>query len=123
MTHCQPEKLGCIYNEDLEEKGVLLNDQIVIESPCPDVCLRICAIGCSFFQGLSLALRSHDQLLSSHWSYPPHPPPPRKKNVTPHTFFLPHPKTFVCRPPLNKLNRKKQKNKFDPSYKVFFLAP
>ena len=34
----------------------------VIKSPCPSVwvCLSVCAIGFSFFKGLSLALRSHD---------------------------------------------------------------
>ena len=37
------------------------------------VCLCVCAIGCSFFQGLSLALRSHDQFQTSHWLNPPHP--------------------------------------------------
>ena len=41
----------------------------VIESPCPS----ICAIGCSFFRGLSLALRSHDQFQASHWSSLPSP--------------------------------------------------
>ena len=33
----------------------------VIESRCPSVCLFVCAIGCSFFRGLSLALRLNDQ--------------------------------------------------------------
>ena len=46
--------------------------ELVIESPCPSVCLfvcvSVCAIGCSFFRGLSLALRSHDQFQASHWS-------------------------------------------------------
>ena len=32
------------------------------------VCVWFCAIGCSFFQGLSLSLRSHDQFQASHWS-------------------------------------------------------
>ena len=31
-------------------------------------CVCVCAIGCSFFLGLSLALRSHDQFQASHWS-------------------------------------------------------
>ena len=31
------------------------------------VCLCVCAIGCSFFLGLSLAMRSHDQFKASHW--------------------------------------------------------
>ena len=43
-------------------------------SVCGDVCLWFCAIGCSFFRGLSLALRSHDQIPASHWSTPPAPP-------------------------------------------------
>ena len=32
------------------------------------ICLSVCTIGCSFFQGLSLDLRSHDQFQASHWS-------------------------------------------------------
>ena len=36
--------------------------KLVIESPCPCVCLSVCAIGCSFFRGLSSAFRSHDQI-------------------------------------------------------------
>ena len=32
------------------------------------VCLSVCAIGCSFFRGLSLALRSHDQFEACDWS-------------------------------------------------------
>ena len=31
------------------------------------VCVCVCAIGCIFFRGLSLALRSHDQIPASHW--------------------------------------------------------
>ena len=31
-------------------------------------CVWYCTIGCSFFLGLSLALRSHDQFEASHWS-------------------------------------------------------
>ena len=46
--------------------------ELVIESPCMCVCLFVCAIGCSFFLGLSLALRSQDQIPASHWSTP-HP--------------------------------------------------
>ena len=37
-----------------------------IESRCPSVCLSLYI--CDFFQGLSLALRSHDQIPASHWS-------------------------------------------------------
>ena len=40
--------------------------KLVIELLCPCVC----ATGCSFFRGLSLALRSHDQIPASHWSTP-----------------------------------------------------
>ena len=32
------------------------------------VVLWFCAIGCSFFQGLSLALKSHNQFQAFHWS-------------------------------------------------------
>ena len=32
------------------------------------VAMSVCAIECSFFLGLSLALRSHDQIPASHWS-------------------------------------------------------
>ena len=53
--------------------------ELVIELPCPCVCLFVCAIGCSFFRGLSLALRSHDQFQASHWSSPPTPPKKKKK--------------------------------------------
>ena len=35
------------------------------------VCLSVCAIGCSLFLGLSLALTSHDQFQAPHWSLPP----------------------------------------------------
>ena len=53
-------------------RGGLVNSKIFIESPFPSVCLcvclSVCAIGCSFFRGLSLALRSHDQIPASHWS-------------------------------------------------------
>ena len=42
--------------------------ELVIESPCPCVYLSVYAIGCSFFRGLSLALRSHNQFQASHWS-------------------------------------------------------
>ena len=37
------------------------------------VCLDVCAIVCSFFLGVSLALRSHDQFQASHFSTPPPP--------------------------------------------------
>ena len=37
-------------------------------SVCLFVCLCVCAIECSFFRGLSLALRSHDQIPASDWS-------------------------------------------------------
>ena len=30
--------------------------------------VSMCAIGCSFFLGLSLDLRPHDQIPASHWS-------------------------------------------------------
>ena len=89
-----------LIDTDKEDRKILLNSQnmattmffssfslnwahladSVIESPCPCVnCLSVCAIGCSFFQGL-LALRSHDQFQASHWSsipplLPPLPPP------------------------------------------------
>ena len=33
-------------------------------------CLSVCAMRCSFFLGLSLALRSHDHFQASHWSPP-----------------------------------------------------
>ena len=41
----------------------------VIESPCPSVCLCVCAIGCSFCLGLSLA-NTGDMISSQacHWS-------------------------------------------------------
>ena len=38
----------------------------VIELPCLSVCLCVCQ--CSFFQGLLLALRSHDHFQASLWS-------------------------------------------------------
>ena len=43
------------------------------------VVLGFCAIKCSCFLGLSLALRSHDQFQDSHWSSPLPPPkhPPK----------------------------------------------
>ena len=44
-----------------------------IESRCPSVCLSACLFvpfPCNFFWGLSLALRSHDQIPASHWSTP-----------------------------------------------------
>ena len=40
----------------------------IIELQCPSVCLSVCPFSCDFFQGLSLALRSHDQIPASHWS-------------------------------------------------------
>ena len=42
--------------------------ELVIESPCPCVWMCVCAIRCSVFRGLSLALRSHDQFQASHRS-------------------------------------------------------
>ena len=45
--------LSCLHGS----QWLHTNQHSVIESPCHSVC----AIGCSFFQGLSLALRSHDQ--------------------------------------------------------------
>ena len=67
------------------------------------VCLCVCAIGCSFFLGLSSALRSHDQFQASYWS-PPQPPFP-----TPFIKFL-----FAPHPP--------KKNFFNPlNFFYFFL--
>ena len=59
-----------------------------IESRCPsDV-----PFSCHLFQGLSLALRSHDKIPASHWSTPPppHPPPSgvKKKGVWGKLFFF-----------------------------------
>ena len=45
--------------------------------PCPSVCVWFCANGCSYFQGPSLALRSHDQFQAFHWS-----------SLLPHYFFF-----------------------------------
>ena len=54
----------------------------IIESLFPFMCvLGVCAIGCSFFLGLSLVLRSHDQFQTSHWSSHPHHSPHQKKIV------------------------------------------
>ena len=43
-----------------------LRAELIIECPRPCVCLSVClsvyAIGCSFFRGLSLVLRSHVQI-------------------------------------------------------------
>ena len=61
----------------------------VIESPCPSVWMSVCPwYMCSFFLGLSLALRSHDQFQASHWSSPHLPPPIFFLNF----FFGPPPK-------------------------------
>ena len=61
-----------------------------------DVCLYVYVyvpFQCNFFQGLSLALRSHDQFKASHWStLLPHPPsnptppplPPPPLNISSH---------------------------------------
>ena len=68
----------------------------VIELLCPSVCLCFCTTGCSFFLGLTLTLRSHDQFQASHWSSLP--PPPLKKNWN--KFYLPRPPFFG--PPVNK---------------------
>ena len=50
-----------------------------IRSSSRNVCLSVFRLSvpfsCIFFQGLSLPLRSHDQIPTSHWSNPPtHPP-------------------------------------------------
>ena len=37
-----------------------------IESQCPFICVFVCPFSCDFFWGLSLALRSHDQIPASH---------------------------------------------------------
>ena len=53
-----------------------------IESRCPSFYLSIyisVPFSCNFFRGLSLALRSHDQIPASHWSTPPT-----------HTHIFPH---------------------------------
>ena len=42
--------------------------ELVIESRCPFVCLNVVPSQLNFFRGLSLALRSHDQIPASHWS-------------------------------------------------------
>ena len=42
----------------------------VAMSVCLCVCVSVCAIECSFFRGLSLALKSHDQIQASHCSDP-----------------------------------------------------
>ena len=46
---------------------------VVTESVCLCVCLCLCLclffpFPCNFFRGLSLVLRSHDQIPASHWS-------------------------------------------------------
>ena len=41
---------------------------LIIESRCPYVCMSVCPFSCNFFRGLSLAVRSHDQIPASHWS-------------------------------------------------------
>ena len=45
-----------------------------IRSQSREICLCVCVflfpISCVFFRGLSLALRSHDQIPASHWSTP-----------------------------------------------------
>ena len=38
-------------------------------------------IFCNFFQDLSLALRSHDQIPASHWSTPPDPNATYEKKI------------------------------------------
>ena len=44
-------------------------DHRVAMSVCVFVCLFV-PFPCDFFRGLSLALRSHDQIPASHWSAP-----------------------------------------------------
>ena len=61
------------------------------------VCLWFCAIGGSFCQSLPLALRSHDQFQTSHWSSKPCPPPKKKKITTPQKKTIPpSPIFFIC---------------------------
>ena len=64
------------FSSSTELPLIIFTDS-VIESPCtcvcPFVCVSVCAIRCSFFRGLSLALRSHDQFQASNWSTPPFP--------------------------------------------------
>ena len=52
--------------------------------------------------GLSLALRSHDQFLASHWSPQTNPPPPQKKLISysppPQFFFDPSPLQIILDP-------------------------
>ena len=48
--------------------------ELVLESPCPFVCFSVCLRHrVQYFQGLSLAPRSHDQIPASHWLTPPPP--------------------------------------------------
>ena len=41
-----------------------------IKLQCLFICLSV-PFSCNFYRGLSLALRSHDQIPASHWSTPP----------------------------------------------------
>ena len=43
------------------------------------VCVVSVPFPCDFFRGLSLALRSHDQIPASHWSTPSPPPTSRSR--------------------------------------------
>ena len=84
---CQPALVHCSYNFKSHTSTVIYSSdflcvcvtdpallsctrhtdfhwaELVIELRCPFVC----DIECSFFLGLSLALRSHDQIPASHW--------------------------------------------------------
>ena len=65
---CSYHKIFCTYIY-LFSKNRPLADSF-IESRCPymDIYIYICPFSCHFFRGLSLALRSHDQIPASHWS-------------------------------------------------------
>ena len=59
-----------------------------ILSSSRDVRLSVCLFvpfPCDFFQGLLLALRSHDQIPASQWSTHPSPPNPSTFNLQPST--------------------------------------
>ena len=62
---------GCCAPPLIWQEISSTRDDLVIELPCPSRCLSVCAIWCSFFQGLSLDLRAHDQFQAAHWSSPP----------------------------------------------------
>ena len=67
-------KLLCAPSGDFHRIGPLGRfDHRVAMSVCKSVCVSVCPFSCVFFWGLSLALRSHDQIPTSHWSTPPAP--------------------------------------------------